>query len=263
MQEQYSVRRGNVSCEEANRYAFRTVRALGYDVTAFEPAAPARPGVLKGSKRDERDALRTATVRIECRPDEVYLSGAEDQLLKQDLTFSRGFYLGFTSLADHAVAGAAYAEEQSGGVRGGGVKFRIKPQLGLESKLDFGEDLAAGGVLAVKVTVQNGSDRAYTLDPAAIELRPRAGGKVQRIPVAAAAAAVARAAAAQVDEGVPPPEPGRIEAVLRENALAERTLRPGEQAEGFVYFPVGDYARARATLVDVETSEGEGFLVEF
>jgi hypothetical protein len=30
-----------------------------------------------------------------------------------------------------------------------------------------------------------------------------------------------------------------------------------------VYFPTGSYARARATLVDVESGESEGFLVEF
>mgnify|MGYP003513271711 CR=1 FL=1 len=48
-----------------------------------------------------------------------------------------------------------------------------------------------------------------------------------------------------------------------ERALAGGTLKPGDRAEGFVYFPVGSYARARATLVDVDTKESEGFLVEF
>jgi hypothetical protein len=34
-------------------------------------------------------------------------------------------------------------------------------------------------------------------------------------------------------------------------------------AAGYVYFPLGDYARARVLVTDVETEEAEGFAVEF
>jgi hypothetical protein len=261
MQEQYAVRRSNVSCEEANRYAFRSMRSMGYGVTRFEPAEVGRPGLLKGSKEGEHGAVHHVTVDVTCDPNEVQLSASEDEFFKQDLTFTRGFYLTFTSFADHALESQAYAEEQSGGVKSGGVKFKIEPQLGLESKLDFGEDLEAGGVLAVKVVVQNGSDRTYEFDPAQIELRPAEGrGRVMQLALADAAASIAKAASG---EGAPPPDPARVEQVLRERLLTARTLRPGDQAEGFVYFKAGKYARARATLVDVETSESSGFLVEF
>jgi hypothetical protein len=203
-------------------------------------------------------------VHIACDPSEVRLEAADEQLLSQDLTFTRGFYLAFTGIADHASTGTAYADEQSGGVKEGGVKFKIQPQLALETKLDFGEDLAAGNVLAVKVTVQNGSPVTYTLDPAAIELRPRGGtGKVVQVDTAEAAKAVAKAAAAGLDPGIPGPTAASVEAMLRKRALAPGTLKPGGSAEGFVYFPTGSYARARATLVDVDSGESEGFLVEF
>jgi len=268
MRAQYDIRRRDLSCEAANRYAFQSMRSLGYAESQFQPAAVGREGLIKGRKRElrsgDREVTRTGVVRIQCSPGEVFLTAREEQLLSQDITFTRGFYLAFTGLADYAGASQAQAEVESGGVKSGGVKFKIQPQLGLESKLDFGEDLAGGGVLAVRVTVQNGSDRAYTLEPAAIELRSAAGeGKVPQMPIPAAAAAVARAAAAAAGEGAPPPDPARVEAMLRERALRGGKLGPGDQAEGFVYFPAGRYSRARATLIDVETKESEGFLVEF
>lgn len=266
MHAQYAVRRNNISCDQANRYAFQSMKSLGYNVTSFEPAAIGHDGLLRGSKSDEdgRSSGTGGIVHIACDPSEVRLEAEQDQLLSQDLTFTRGFYLAFTGIADHAVTDVAYADDQSGGTAEGGVKFKIQPQLALETKLDFGEDLAAGGVLAVKVTVQNGSQITYTLDPAAIELRPRGGtDKVQQVDVAAAAQKIARAAAANLDAGIAGPSAANIEATLRKRRLPSGTLKPGDRAEGFVYFPTGNYARARATLVDVETQESEGFLVEF
>jgi hypothetical protein len=264
LQEQYNVRRTNLSCEDANRYAHQSMRSLGYAVTEFRLARLGEEGMIKGTKPGERGEIHTGKVLIRCEPGEVLLSAAEEQFLKQDLTFTRGFFLTFTSLADHAAESAAWERQRSGGVTGGGVKFKIQPQIGLESKLDFGEDLAGAGILAVKVTVENGSDRTYKLDPAAIELRPIEGdSKVPQLTLSAAATALARAAAADSGEGAPPPDPRGIETLLRERMLAARTLRPGDQADGFVYFPTGRYRRARATLVDVETEEPEGFLVEF
>lgn len=264
MHSQYNVRRSNLTCDEANRYAFQSLKSLGYTVTSFEPAAVGRAGLLRGTKSEEGRWSQDGVVRIRCDASEVVLEAEDQQLLSQDLTFTRGFYLAFTGIADHAAAGNAYAEQQSGGTTEGGVKFKIQPQLALETKLDFGEDLAAGGVLAVKVQVQNGSKVTYTLDPAAIELRPRGGsGKITQLDLGAAAAAVSRAAKEGLDAGIAGPTAQNIEGTLRQRALKGGTLKPGDQAEGFVYFPVGSYARARATLVDVESQESEGFLVEF
>jgi len=267
MQSQYAVRRSNLSCDQANRYAFQSMKSLGYTVTTFEPAAVGRSGTLRGNKTEEvgsRSSSHDGVVHIQCEASEVRLDAAEEQFLSQDLTFTRGFYLAFTGIADHASTGTAYADEQSGGVNEGGVKFKIQPQLALETKLDFGEDLAAGNVLAVKVTVQNGSPVTYKFDSNAIELRPRGGtDKILQIDTAEAAKAIAKAAAAGFEPGIPGPTAASIEATLRKRALASGTLKPGGSAEGFVYFPTGSYARARATLVDVESGESEGFLVEF
>ena len=264
MQSQYNVRRSNLTCDQANRYAFQSVKSLGYDVTSFQPAAVGRPGMLRGTKSETKGSSHDGVVHIVCDASEVRLDAAEEKILSQDLTFTRGFYLAFTGIADHAESGAAYAEEQSGGAASGGVKFKIQPQLALETKLDFGQDLASGGVLAVKVTVQNGSAETYELAVDAIELRRREGtDKVTQIDIPTAAQAIAKAAAADLSPGIPGPTAASIESTLRERALKGRKLKPGDSAEGFVYFPVGTYARARATLVDVATGESEGFMVEF
>jgi hypothetical protein len=264
MHSQYNVRRSNLTCDEANRFAFQSMKSLGYTVTSFEPAAIGRGGVLRGNKSEESRSSQGGVVRIACDPNEVRLEAQDEQIFSQDMTFTRGFYLAFTGIADHASAGSAYADQQSGGTTEGGAKFKIQPQLALETKLDFGEDLAAGGVLAVKVTVQNGSEVTYELDPATIELRPRSGsGKVTQLEIGAAAAAVAQAAKEGLDPGIAGPTAASIEAMLRKRALTGGTLKPGDRAEGFVYFPVGTYARARATLVEAGSGESEGFLVEF
>lgn len=268
LQAQYDIRRSDLSCDEANRYAFQSMRSLGFVESRFEPAAVGREGLVEGTKseisRSGQAVTRTGVVHIKCQPNEVLVKADERKLLSQDLTFTRGFFLAFTGLVEHSGASKAYAEEQAGGVTGGGLKFKIQPQLGLESKLDFGEDLAAGGVLAVRVIVQNGSQVTYRLEPAAIELRPAEGeGRVSQLALPAAARAIAKAVAADAGEGAPAPDPARIEAVLRGRALGACKLKPGDQVEGFVYFPTGSYARARATLVDDETEESEGFLVEF
>ena len=262
-QQQYIVRREKLSCDDANRYAFDSMRSLGYSVGQFRLARVGAPGMIKATKEGERGTDHV-TVDIRCEATGVELFGSKDEsFLKQDMTFSRGFFLAFTGLADHGPEMVAWKDHQSGGTAAGGVKFKIQPQIGLETKLDFGEDLAGAGILAVKVTIQNGTTQTYELDPASIELRTPNDDKVAQIQIGAAAATLARTSAADAGEGAPPPDPARMEALLRGRALTTRTLRPGDQVEGFIYFPTGTYTRARATLIDAETSEPEGFLVEF
>src|SRR5512132_1041089 len=80
MQSQYNVRRSNLSCDQANRYAFQSVKSLGYTVTTFEPAAVGRAGVLRGTKSDEsggRSGSHDGVVHIVCEASEVRLDAAE------------------------------------------------------------------------------------------------------------------------------------------------------------------------------------------
>ena len=240
VQQQYVVHRANLSCDDANRYAFESMRSLGYTVGQFRLAKIGAPGVIKATRPGERGGEDHVTVDIKCEANGVEAFGAKDEaILKQDMTFSRGFFLAFTGLVDHGPETAAWNEQRSGGTAAGGAKFKIQPQVGLETKLDFGEDLAAAGILAVKVTVQNGSDRTYKLDPDAIELRNAADDGVKQMAIGQAASALARTSAEDAGPGAPPPDPGRMEALLRGRALTARMLRPGGPADGFLYFPTG------------------------
>src|SRR6476660_9663233 len=84
MQSQYNVRRTNLTCDQANRYAFQSVKSLGYDVTSFEPAAVGRPGTLRGSKSAEKgSSSHEGVVHIVCDASEVRLDAAEEQFLSQ------------------------------------------------------------------------------------------------------------------------------------------------------------------------------------
>jgi hypothetical protein len=41
------------------------------------------------------------------------------------------------------------------------------------------------------------------------------------------------------------------------------TVRPGDKASGYLFFPLAEYHRARVVVVEEESGESEGFLVEF
>src|SRR5262245_28501 len=106
MQSQYNIRRTDLSCENANRHAFQSLRSLGFTEDRFQPATVGHEGVVRGTRTEihtgNREVTRTGVVRIRCDPGEVFVTADEDQFLSQDLTFTRGFYLAFTGLVEHA-----------------------------------------------------------------------------------------------------------------------------------------------------------------
>src|SRR6185503_18271221 len=113
----------NVSCDEANRYAFSSVRSLGYSVTDFRPATPAAPGTIKATRENERGTTDNVTVAMRCQGNGVEAFGTKDESpLKQDATFSRGFFLAFTGIIDNRAANAAEREQTTGGTTSGGAK---------------------------------------------------------------------------------------------------------------------------------------------
>jgi hypothetical protein len=131
---------------------------------------------------------------------------------------------------------------------------------GFASLLDFDADLGGAGVLPVRVSIRNGTRRAYDLDPAAIVLN--VAGQRTRVVTLTPAEAHARLAAAAGAN----PSLGDIaaaKALLAEKAISGGRLSPGASRQGFVYFPLGDYDRARLSLVDAATGESEAFVVDF
>ena len=167
-----------------------------------------------------------------------------------------------------------------------GLVVRLEPLRGFASVLDFEADLSRAGILPVKVTVANGTGRSYEFDPRDIVLR-RAGSRrrAHTLPVSAALrmlvdanreiliAAAREAGAADgvaVDisaiDPMAPTELGDIRTaagIIRERLLRGGLLRAAGRFEGYLYFEVAEYDRARITMIDTATGETEGFIVEF
>jgi hypothetical protein len=163
-----------------------------------------------------------------------------------------------------------------------GVQVKLEPLRGFASVLDFEADLSAAGILPVKVTVVNGTNRVYEFDPRDIVLR-RAGSRERARPLTPTQAvdrllatnakvlgrgggqAGAEAGAGPVDARAASElgDVDRAADVIPERQLKAARLRPYQEVSGFLYYQVADYDRARVTMVDVATGETEGFIVDF
>jgi hypothetical protein len=78
--------------------------------------------------------------------------------------------------------------------------------------------------------------------------------------------AYARLQAAGANGGEASGEVGDVAAARRaiaEKALVGGRIAPGDSREGFVYFELGAYERARLSMTDIATGESEGFVVDF
>lgn len=255
----YRLRDVGVSCEEANRYSLDAMKAMGFALSAYEPATPGRDGVLKGSRKlpGASGEQQAATVTIRCRPTGATIDVAEDGRLRA-AELERGFYYSFVSLRSMAAAQGTAAPAP----KANDLKIVVEPVPGPESKLDFGLDLAAAGVLPVRVRVGNRTTRRYRLDTD--EVRLVRVDRERTAPLSAAEAA-ARVSAARGPDGQPVTSlaAGAVAGRLEQKALPGGDLEPGSERDGFLYFPLADYVRARVVATDVDSGESEGVAVEF
>lgn len=259
----------HLSCDEANRFVFGAVEDMKMEVTEFRAAKPGRPGFLKAKGK-----RRSGSVDIRCEADGVHID--PNQSSGDAMAFERGIFLSVTGRGDLEVdrgqiigrRNQPNSAATSPSPRGAVVVARpapvsrelsvvIEPQHGFATVLDFDADLSAAGILPFKFTVRNGSERPYDFDPDDIQLRV-SGSRARAEPLATADA-VAKLQAAGDDIG-DTASAGRI---MTEGRLAGGRLNPGASKSGYLYFPVGDYDRAKVTMTDVRTGEMEGFLVEF
>lgn len=161
-----------------------------------------------------------------------------------------------------------------------GVSVVLEPLRGFSTVLDFEADLSSAGILPVKVSIVNGTKRIYEFDPSDIALR-EAGSRRRAYPLSPSAAVkrlleynrgVIASGAAQPSAETGPIAPsaaseiGDVSAasrIIRERRLRGARLRPRDRVSGFLYYEVGNYDRARITMIDAATGETEGFIVEF
>ena len=224
----------SLSCEEANRLAYRTVTVLGYTPVSLQVATPGQPGHILAQKEGAKDGRVTIT----CNPDGAIVEPEKTGLPIPSLVgpserpgeFPQIFQQTFNILRGTQAVVAARGPEK-------GLNLTMTPLNSFESQIELGTDLPASGILPVKVVIANNTSRPYGIDTNKVFLQPAAGGRVA--PVA-------------------PPAPGQSKAL--QGAL---TLQPGQTVSGYLFYPAGQYTSARTTLIDKETEEGEGFSVQF
>lgn len=259
---QFDLDNQRLTCDKANSYALRTMQAMGFTVTAFEPAAVGRTGTLRGT-RDEQ-GVQNVTVTLTCREHDVDIDASEDGKFLNRLEFRRGFYLSFTGIVQAAEITDAAAREAAlhpaQDRKGPGLRVLLEPVPGQAAKLDFNADLAAAGVLPVRVTIVNGTTRTYRFDPADVALVERDGTRVRPLSIDDVAQ---RIAAAPRPSDAAAPDASSLMQQLRARALSGDPIAANQTVKGYAFFPLGRYAKGRVSLEDQATEESEGFVVEF
>jgi hypothetical protein len=260
----YDIRDRPLTCAQANTYTLRTLQSMGFTLTAFQPAADGRPGVAR-AWRAERGA-QTVRVDITCAGGRADVLADEEGKWLNQIEFRRGFHDSFDGVVALAEANeqAARAAAARGDSRAAhGLRVLLEPVPGPAAQLDFEMDFQPAGVLPVRVTIDNGTERLYRLAPEAVVLVDAAGARVRPL---ALDDVVRRLRDAPVPTGSSAPaggDAGAIAARLRDKALVATEVGARQQTVGFLFFPAATYVKGRVSLEDVESEEAEGVVVEF
>lgn len=264
----YEVQSAQLGCDEANRYVYAAVQDMNMKVTSFTQARPGRAGHLTAVGRD-----RKGEVDISCGPDGVKIDPTQTSM--GDRTFERGVFLSVTGRSglkmdrgavtgrEKPVGDLAQAVTEGLPAPSGSVLVEVQPQRGFETVLDFDADLASAGILPIKVTIRNGSKRAYSFDLTGLSVRLR--GSSEAAPRLTATEAAARLTAKAGSSGAQTAI-GNVESartIMLGKELKAARLTPGASVTGYVYYPVADYDRAKIQMMDIAAGELESFLVEF
>ena len=267
---QFELKDQALTCDDANRLAYRTLEAMRFKVGDFRPGAPGQRGVIKASRTVSGSSgdTQSVTVTIDCTPTGADIDASEDNNWLNQMEFKRAFHHAFLNvvsmraanqqLDQEILAGTAPASQQRRD-----LKILVEPLRGQAGKLDFPFDLAAAGVLPVRVDISNLTPRTYTLDPSAIRLTRADRERVAALSPRDAAAQVARATHGNPPQPVTTLSPDAIADALAMRQFSVAEIAPGAEREGFLYFPLADYLGARIVLTDKETGEDEGVRVEF
>ena len=244
---QYDLRQQALSCDEANRFAYKTLKAMGFSIDALEPAAPGGQGVLKGTRtRSAPDSdVQHVTVTIRCTPAGVDIDAGQDGAFFNQIDFKRGFHNSFTSVVsmsrarqqmdERIAAGTAPASQQRHD-----LEVEVEPLAGHEGKLHFELDLVAAGVLPVRVHLLNLTHRRYGFDPADVRLTRKDRERVRALTPAQAAARIV-AARGRGGEPLTTLGEGAVAGRLQSEQISAAEVKPGDDVTGYLYFPVAEY----------------------
>ena len=235
LQHKRTIEAPTLSCEEANRLAYRTVITLGYSITSLQVARPGQPGHIAATKEGGQDGRVTIT----CTGSGAVVEPEKSSLPIPSLIgaterpheFQNLFYRAFNILRNTQEIVA-----QRGPAKG--LTVTMTRLNSFESQMAFGVDLPAGGVLPIKVEISNNTPRPYGFNTEKEYLQSQ-GGSGRVAPIASPAAGKGK------------------------TLQGELTIQPGQTVTGYLFYPAGNYSSARTTLIDKKNDEGEGFSVEF
>jgi len=255
-----------LDCKQANRYAYFTLRSMGFSLVGLEPATVDHPGAMRGYRKSET-GTETATVAITCHQNgSADISASQDNTFLGQVEFKRGFYMSFTGVVSQEEGQAAETQAEAARPfeekQRKGLQVWLRPVPGLGSKLDFNLDLDAGGVLPVLVTVNNVTLRTYKMEPNDVWLIGNDGSRVEPLALRDAAQRVAAAAAKQAKRDTAPTV-AAVSQELESHLFTARSVPPKQRLSGYLYYPVAAYAKGRVVLEDAASEESEGFVVEF
>lgn len=226
-----------LTCEQANRFAYRAVQILGHPVESVQVAHPGSSGYIVAGNNAEARRGEGGRVTITCGADGVTVvperAGAAVPSLIGAAERPGGFHNNFARTFGILAANQEAYDKQG---PKGGLNMTLTPFNGFESQIELGSDLPASGILPVKVEIHNNTPRPYGIELDKVYLRVAGGGRVT--PVAAPAAGQSK-------------------------ALQVETLQPGQRVSGFLFYPMGTYSSASTILIDKENNEREGFSIQF
>ncbi len=231
------VQTPGLSCEQANRIAYRIVKEGSYIPTSLTLASASIQGVITGVKsRGEIKGVQTrpagedtVIVRVTCGTGGVQAVGDHGKGADSMNTgFPEYFAVRFSAMAEVTQRGETPPPPDQ-------TQVVITPLKGFDGVLEFGAAVQA--VFPVRIEAVNTTDRTYVLETDKIMLVTPAGGRIAPL----------------VENGGAFPAP----------VLPNQTLLPGAQITGYLYYSEGSYTGARGFLVEKESKEREGFSVQF
>ena len=234
-QRKHTIEAPTLSCEEANRLAYRTVTTLGYAITSLQVARPGQPGHIVVTKEGGQDGSVAITCNANGAIVEPEKSGLPIPTLIGATERPHEFHNQFRRAFDILRTSKEIADQRGPAQ---GLTMTMTPLNSFESQMDLGVDLPAGGVLPIKVAISNNTPRPYGFAAEKVYLQS-VGGSDRIAPMA-------------------PPAAGQGKTLQ-----GEITIQPGQTVTGYLFYPAGNYSSARTTLIDKENDEGEGFSVQF
>lgn len=280
----YEIHTSDLTCDEANRQVYAALRDMQMEITAFTPAKPGQPGHATGVRKGESNPL-AGDVEIRCDDGRVDIEANQRGDLLGDKQFERGIFLSVTgraglevvregrestgevrrrtsaTSADEAPSSSPGSPSSPAAADSGGATLDVQMEAlrGFASVLDFDADLGSAGILPVRLSIRNATRRAYDFDPSRIVVNV-SGERTQVVPLTSAQANEKLAnAGANPSIG----DVNSARGLLAQKAIVGGRLAPGATREGFVYFPIGSYDRARLSFIDSATGEAESFVVYF